>query len=185
MLEVAAAHGFHFDSCRCRLNLMDRPLPQLCPTGNAQNSSHQGIAVLGNEINGDGNLLMSGNGNSRRVPALRAESAGFRGIPDARACNGSIRPMEAARHIPAAWIRPEYRSAHEARSAALTGKYEPSRPLRSLTAPPTIPSGWLDGHGRSGSGQERALNQLEALVQTMKTTFRTSRWVALAAGLLI
>jgi predicted aldo/keto reductase-like oxidoreductase len=59
MLEVAAAHGFHFDSCQMPLNLMDahfrsfvqQVMPKLV---------EQGIAVLGMKSMGDGNLLKSG-----------------------------------------------------------------------------------------------------------------------------
>jgi aryl-alcohol dehydrogenase-like predicted oxidoreductase len=59
MLEVAAAHNFHFDSCQMPLNVMDahfrsfgqQVLPKLV---------EQGIAVLGMKPMGDGNVLKSG-----------------------------------------------------------------------------------------------------------------------------
>lgn len=59
MLEVAAAHGFHFDACQMPLNLMDahfrsfgkHVLPKLL---------EQNIAVLGMKPMGDGNLLRAG-----------------------------------------------------------------------------------------------------------------------------
>lgn len=59
MLEVAAAHNFHFDSCQMPLNVMDahfrsfgqQVLPRLV---------EQGIAVLGMKPMGDGNVLKSG-----------------------------------------------------------------------------------------------------------------------------
>ena len=59
MLEVAAQHKFHFDTCQMPLNLMDAHfrsfehmvLPRLVD---------QGIGVLGMKSMGDGNLLKSG-----------------------------------------------------------------------------------------------------------------------------
>jgi predicted aldo/keto reductase-like oxidoreductase len=59
MLEVAAAHNFHFDSCQMPLNVMDahfrsfgqQVLPKLV---------EQGVAVLGMKPMGDGNVLKSG-----------------------------------------------------------------------------------------------------------------------------
>jgi predicted aldo/keto reductase-like oxidoreductase len=59
MLELAAAHNFHFDSCQMPLNVMDahfrsfgqQVLPKLV---------EQGIAVLGMKPMGDGNVLKSG-----------------------------------------------------------------------------------------------------------------------------
>jgi predicted aldo/keto reductase-like oxidoreductase len=59
MLEVAAQHNFHFDTCQMPLNLMDahfrsfghNVLPKLV---------EQGIGVLGMKSMGDGNILKSG-----------------------------------------------------------------------------------------------------------------------------
>jgi aryl-alcohol dehydrogenase-like predicted oxidoreductase len=59
MLDVAAQHNFHFDTCQMPLNLMDAHfrsfermvLPRLV---------EQGIGVLGMKSMGDGNLLKSG-----------------------------------------------------------------------------------------------------------------------------
>ena len=59
MLEVAAAHNFHFDACQMPLNVMDahfrsfthQVVPKLV---------EQGIAVLGMKPMGDGNVLKSG-----------------------------------------------------------------------------------------------------------------------------
>jgi predicted aldo/keto reductase-like oxidoreductase len=59
MLEVAAQHNFHFDTCQMPLNVMDahfrsfghRVLPKLV---------EQGIGVLGMKSMGDGNILRSG-----------------------------------------------------------------------------------------------------------------------------
>jgi aryl-alcohol dehydrogenase-like predicted oxidoreductase len=59
MLDVAAQHNFHFDTCQMPLNLMDAHfrsfermvLPRLVD---------QGIGVLGMKSMGDGNLLKSG-----------------------------------------------------------------------------------------------------------------------------
>jgi hypothetical protein len=58
MLEAAAQHNFHFDTCQMLLNVMDAQLrsfghevlPKLV---------EQGIAVLGMKSMGDGNVLMS------------------------------------------------------------------------------------------------------------------------------
>ena len=59
MLEAAAQHNFHFDTCQMPLNLMDahfrsfghNVLPKLV---------EQGIGVLGMKSMGDGNILKSG-----------------------------------------------------------------------------------------------------------------------------
>lgn len=59
MLEVAAAHNFHFDACQMPLNVMDahfrsfarQVVPKL---------AEQGIAVLAMKSMGDGNVLKSG-----------------------------------------------------------------------------------------------------------------------------
>ena len=59
MLEVAAQHNFHFDTCQMPLNVMDahfrsfghHVLPKLV---------EQGIGVLGMKSMGDGNILKSG-----------------------------------------------------------------------------------------------------------------------------
>ena len=59
MLEVAAQHNFHFDTCQMPLNVMDahfrsfghNVLPKLV---------EQGIGVLGMKSMGDGNILKSG-----------------------------------------------------------------------------------------------------------------------------
>jgi len=59
MLEVAAAHQFHFDSCQMPLNVMDahfRSFSQQVVPKLVQ----QGIAVLGMKPMGNGNILKSG-----------------------------------------------------------------------------------------------------------------------------
>ncbi len=59
MLEVAAAHHFHFDACQLPLNVMDahfRSFSQEVVPKLVQ----QGIAVLGMKPMGDGNVLKSG-----------------------------------------------------------------------------------------------------------------------------
>jgi hypothetical protein len=50
-----------------------------------------------------------------------------------------------------------------------------------LTAPPTIPSGWVDAVVVPAVARNVLWMQLEVLVQTMKTTFHTTRWAVLAA----
>jgi aryl-alcohol dehydrogenase-like predicted oxidoreductase len=71
MLEVAAQHNFHFDTCQMPLNVMDAHfrsfghsvLPKLV---------EQGIGVLGMKSMGDGNVLRSGRVTPDGVPALCA-----------------------------------------------------------------------------------------------------------------
>src|ERR1035437_6296285 len=62
-----------------------------------------------------------------------------------------------------------------------SGTTNPSRPLRSLTAPPTIPSGWVDAVVVPGVARNVLRMEREVLVQTMKTTVHTPRWAVLAA----
>ena len=59
MLEVAAAHSFHFDACQMPLNVMDA---QFRSFGNdvLPKLLEQKIAVLGMKPMGDGNLLRAG-----------------------------------------------------------------------------------------------------------------------------
>jgi aryl-alcohol dehydrogenase-like predicted oxidoreductase len=78
MLDVAAQHNFHFDTCQMPLNLMDAHfrsfermvLPRLVELG---------IGVLGMKSMGDGNLLKSGLVTPMGMSALRAEPADLRG----------------------------------------------------------------------------------------------------------
>src|SRR5665811_2333928 len=56
-----------------------------------------------------------------------------------------------------------------------------SRPQRSLTAPPTIPSGWVDAVVVPAVARNVLRMEREVLVQTMKTTVHTPRWAVLAA----
>src|ERR1035437_5620589 len=62
-----------------------------------------------------------------------------------------------------------------------SGTTNPSRPLRSLTAPPTIPSGWVDAVVVPGVARNVLRMEREVLVQTMKTTVHKPRWAVLAA----
>jgi predicted aldo/keto reductase-like oxidoreductase len=59
MLELAAAHGFHFDSCQMPLNPMD-PHFRSFEKAVVPKLVEQGIAVLGMKSMGDGLLLKSG-----------------------------------------------------------------------------------------------------------------------------
>lgn len=59
MLEVAAQHNFHFDTCQMPLNVMDAHFRSF---GNSvlPKLVEQGIGVLGMKSMGDGNILRSG-----------------------------------------------------------------------------------------------------------------------------
>jgi aryl-alcohol dehydrogenase-like predicted oxidoreductase len=124
MLEVAAAHDFHFDSCQMPLNLMDahfrsfaqQVMPKLV---------EQGIAVLGMKSMGDGNLLKSGTVTAIEclhyalnlpVSAVITGCESMERLDQAMEAARTFRPLDKAR-ISALLTK--------TRSAALTGKYEP------------------------------------------------------------
>jgi aryl-alcohol dehydrogenase-like predicted oxidoreductase len=124
MLEVAAAHGFHFDSCQMPLNLMDahfrsfaqQVMPKLV---------EQGIAVLGMKSMGDGNLLKSGTVTAVEclhyalnlpVSVVIAGCESMERLDQAMEAARTFRPLDKAQ-ISALLTK--------TRSAALTGKYEP------------------------------------------------------------
>jgi hypothetical protein len=92
MLEVAAAHGSHFDSCQMPLHLMDAHLrsfaQQVIPK-----LVEKGIAMPGMKPMGG---PQERNGHLRRVPALHAESSGFRGDHRMRE-HGTVRSGDGSR----------------------------------------------------------------------------------------
>ena len=124
MLEVAAAHDFHFDSCQMPLNLMDahfrsfaqQVLPKLV---------EQGIAVLGMKSMGDGNLLKSGTVTPVECLHYALNLPVSVVIPGCESMERLDQAMEAARTF-----RPLDKARLSAllsktRAAAMTGKYEP------------------------------------------------------------
>src|ERR1035437_7383641 len=124
MLEVAAAHGFHFDSCQMPLNLMDahfrsfaqQVLPKLV---------EQGIAVLGMKSMGDGNLLKSATVTAVEclhyalnlpVSVVITGCESMERLDQAIEAARTFRPMDKAQ-VSALLSK--------TRAAAMTGKYEP------------------------------------------------------------
>jgi aryl-alcohol dehydrogenase-like predicted oxidoreductase len=124
MLDVAAAHGFHFDACQMPLNVMDahfrsfgrQVVPQLVKAG---------IGVLGMKPMGDGFLLKSG-----AVTPIECLHYALN-LPTSvviTGCESMVRldqALEAARTF-----RPMSQAAVEAllqktKSAAATGQFEP------------------------------------------------------------
>src|ERR1035437_5024543 len=104
-----------------RGQLQGLPLPQLCATGNAQ-TRRAGNRRARHEIDGERKPAQERNGHSHRVPALRAESAGFRGDHRIRE-HGTARSGDGSRaHLPAAGYGPNIRSAHEDEICRLDGK---------------------------------------------------------------
>ena len=124
MLEVAAAHGFHFDSCQMPLNLMDahfrsfalQVMPKLV---------EQGIAVLGMKSMGDGNLLKSGTVTAVECLHYALNLPVSVVITGCESMERLDQAMEAARTF-----RPLDKAQIAAllsktRAAAMTGEYEP------------------------------------------------------------
>ena len=125
MLEVAAAHGFHFDSCQMPLNLMDahfrsfthQVVPKLV---------EQGIGVLGMKPLGMGNILKSGSG----VTAIECLHYAM-SLPTSVVINGcdSMERLEQAFQA-IETFKPLSHEQVEAllsktKAAAMTGKFEP------------------------------------------------------------
>ena len=124
MLGVAAAHGFHFDSCQMPLNLMaahfrsfvQQVMPKL---------GEQGIAVLGMKSMGDGNLLKSETVTAVEclhyalnlpVSVVITGCESMERLDQAMEAARTFRPMDKAR-VSALLSK--------TRAAAMTGKYEP------------------------------------------------------------
>ena len=124
MLELAAQHNFHFDSCQMPLNVMDAHfrsfghdvLPRLV---------EQGIAVLGMKSMGDGNVLKSG-----RVTPLECLHYALN-LPTSVVITGCERMAILDQAIEAARTFKPMSSAEvsallaKTKDAAMTGQFEP------------------------------------------------------------
>jgi aryl-alcohol dehydrogenase-like predicted oxidoreductase len=124
MLEVARAHGFHFDTCQMPLNVMDahfrsfenQVLPRLI---------EQGIAPLAMKSMGDGNVLKSG--KVTPVECLRYSLS----LPVSVVITGCERmevldqAFEVARSFKPLTTVQKTALLAKTREAALTGDYEP------------------------------------------------------------
>jgi aryl-alcohol dehydrogenase-like predicted oxidoreductase len=124
MLEVAAQHRFHFDTCQMPLNLMDAHfrsfermiLPKLVD---------QGIGVLGMKSMGDGNVL-----RSKRVTPIECLHYALN-LPTSVVITGCERMEILDQAIEAAkTFRPLTRTevtamVSKTRDAAMTGEFEP------------------------------------------------------------
>src|SRR5580698_10111789 len=125
MLEVAAQHNFHFDSCQMPLNVLDahfrsfthQVVPKLV---------EQGIGVLGMKPLGMGNVLASGSG----VTAIECLHYAM-SLPTSVVINGcdSMERLEQAFHA-IETFKPLSSAQVEAllaktKAAAMTGKFEP------------------------------------------------------------
>ena len=74
MLDVAAAHGFHFDACQMPLNVMDAHFRSFEQRGRAA-TGQGGHRRARHEADGRRIRAQERRGHADRVPALRAESA--------------------------------------------------------------------------------------------------------------
>jgi predicted aldo/keto reductase-like oxidoreductase len=124
MLEEAAAHDYHFDSCQMPLNVMDahfrsfghEVVPKLVA---------QGIAVLGMKPMGDGNVLKAG--VVTPIECLHYALS----LPTSVVINGceSVervnQALEAARTFKPLTSEQVASLLEKTRTTALTGKYEP------------------------------------------------------------
>jgi len=124
MLEVAAAHHFHFDACQLPLNVMDahfrsfgkEVVPHLV---------EQGIAVLGMKPMGNGNVLRSG-----AVTAIEClhfalnlpTSVVITGCESMERLDQALEAVRTFQPIPQAHVD---KLLAKTRSAAMTGIFEP------------------------------------------------------------
>ena len=124
MLEVAAAHNFHFDACQMPLNVMDahfrsfthQVVPKLV---------EQGIAVLGMKPMGDGNVLKSGKVTSIECLHYALNLPTSVVITGCESMERLDQAMEAARTFKP-MSRPELDALlAKTRDAAMTGRFEP------------------------------------------------------------
>jgi aryl-alcohol dehydrogenase-like predicted oxidoreductase len=125
MLEVAAAHKFHFDSCQMPLNVMDahfrsfthQVVPKLV---------EQGIAVLGMKPLAEGNVFTSGSG----VTAIECLHYAM-SLPTSVVITGceTMERLEQAIHAAETFqpMSPQQMEAllAKTKTAAMTGKFEP------------------------------------------------------------
>jgi aryl-alcohol dehydrogenase-like predicted oxidoreductase len=124
MLEIAGAHGFHFDSCQMPLNVMDahfrsfehQVLPKLI---------EQGIAPLGMKPLGSGNVLKSGKVSapeclryslSLPVSVVITGCENMENLDQAIKVAASFKPLTSTERT---------QLLAKTRQDALTGKYEP------------------------------------------------------------
>lgn len=124
MLEVAAAHNFHFDACQMPLNVMDahfrsfthEVVPKLV---------EQGIAVLGMKPMGDGNVLKSGKVTPIECLHYALNLPTSVVITGCESMERLDQAMEAARTFKP-MSRPELDALlAKTRDAAMTGRFEP------------------------------------------------------------
>jgi aryl-alcohol dehydrogenase-like predicted oxidoreductase len=124
MLEVAAAHGFHFDACQMPLNVMDahfrsfgrQVLPKLVD---------QGIGVLGMKPMGDGNVLKAGNvtpAECLRYALSLPTSVVITGCDSMDRLNQALEVVTGFKPMSSDQVAA---LLDKTRDAAMTGKYEP------------------------------------------------------------
>jgi aryl-alcohol dehydrogenase-like predicted oxidoreductase len=124
MLEVAAAHSFHFDACQMPLNVMDahfrsfgnQVLPKLVQGG---------IGVLGMKPMGDGNVLKSGKvtpSECLHYALSLPTSVVITGCESMERLDGAIDAVKTFKPLNQAQVRA---LLAKTKDAAMTGKYEP------------------------------------------------------------
>ena len=124
MLEVAAAHSFHFDACQMPLNVMDahfrsfgnQVLPKLVQGG---------IGVLGMKPMGDGNVLKSGKVTASECLHYALSlptSVVITGCESMERLDGAIEAVKTFKPLNQAQVRA---LLAKTKDAAMTGKYEP------------------------------------------------------------
>jgi len=124
MLEVAAAHSFHFDACQMPLNVMDahfrsfgnQVLPKLVQGG---------IGVLGMKPMGDGNVLKSGKvtpSECLHYALTLPTSVVITGCESMERLDGAIEAVKTFKPLNQAQVRA---LLAKTKDAAMTGKYEP------------------------------------------------------------
>ena len=124
MLELAAAHSFHFDACQMPLNVMDahfrsfgnQVLPKLVQGG---------IGVLGMKPMGDGNVLKSGKVTASECLHYALSlptSVVITGCESMERLDGAIEAVKTFKPLNQAQVRA---LLAKTKDAAMTGKYEP------------------------------------------------------------
>lgn len=124
MLELAAAHSFHFDACQMPLNVMDahfrsfgnQVLPKLVQGG---------IGVLGMKPMGDGNVLKSGKvtpSECLHYALSLPTSVVITGCESMERLDGAIDAVKTFKPLNQAQVRA---LLAKTKDAAMTGKYEP------------------------------------------------------------
>ena len=124
MLELAAAHSFHFDACQMPLNVMDahfrsfgnQVLPKLVQGG---------IGVLGMKPMGDGNVLKSGKvtpSECLHYALTLPTSVVITGCESMERLDGAIEAVRTFKPLNQAQVRA---LLAKTKDAAMTGKYEP------------------------------------------------------------